>query len=61
MPRVVARPSLPTTLLITATELSDEVHVATRVTSAVVPSDQKPDALNCTSMPMPVRTTAGAM
>lgn len=50
-PELVASPSLPTALLITATLAFEDVQVATEVRSWVVPSVYVPVAANCCVAP----------
>ena len=59
-PELVARPWLPTVLLMTATD-DDELQVATVVRSCVLPSLYVPVAVNCWEAPSAIDGFCGAM
>ena len=59
MPAEVARPLLPATLLMVATEVTDEPQVADAVRSRIVLSEKVPVTPNCCVVPKAILGLAG--
>ena len=60
-PVAVASPCVPAELLIVATWVFEEVHVASEVIVCLVPSENVPIAVNCCVPPLAILTPAGDM